>query len=171
MARNYISRSRILSLNLGLLFIGVAVGPTFGSFLIHATGQPLSVFYAAVIFTSLYSFFLWFILPESITEQQMKQAKVNYNNGLLRGAAQGDPSSTMGLLHKIRRLITFLSPLTVFLPSRLKSPNNVVNQSRRDWSLTLVALAYGCTISTLVTSSISSHIEQSFTIFLGVVSK
>jgi hypothetical protein len=60
-----------------------------GSFLIRATGQALSVFYAAVIFTSLYSFFLWFILPESVTEQQMTRARAKYNDDLLRGAPKG----------------------------------------------------------------------------------
>lgn len=155
MAYNYISRSRILSLNVGLLFIGVAVGPTLGSFLIRATGQLLSVFWAAVIFTLFYSFFLWFILPESITQLQMTRARANYN--LLRGASETEQSSIAALLHKIRRMITFLSPLTIFLPSSLKSPNNVPNKHTRDWSLTLLALAYGCTISTMVTISIDTY--------------
>lgn len=150
------SRSRILSLSIGLLFIGVAVGPTLGSFLIRATGQALSVFYVAVIFITMYSFFLWFILPESVTEQQMALARANYNDELLSGAVETEPSPTVTLLYNIKRAVTFLSPLTIFQPSSLKSPN-VTNQHRRDWSLTLLALAYGCTISTFVTSSLDSY--------------
>lgn len=157
MAYNCISRSRILSLNVGLLFIGVAVGPTLGSFLIRATGQLLSVFWAAVIFTLFYSFFLWFILPESITQRQMTRARANYNDDLLRGASETEQSSVAALLHKIRRMVTFLSPLTIFLPSSLKGPNNVPDKHTRDWSLTLLALAYGCTISTMVAISIDSY--------------
>jgi MFS family permease len=154
MSNNYISRSRILSLSVGLMFVGVAVGPTFGSLLVRATGQALSVFYVAVIFMLLYSFFLWFILPESITEQQMTQARANYSDELLR-AAQPEPNFTAALLHKIRRAVTFLSPLSIFLPSSLESPNNAANKHMRDWTLTLLALAYGCTISTMVTVSIT----------------
>jgi hypothetical protein len=151
------SRSRILSLNIGLLFFGVALGPTLGSLLIRATGQTLSVFYAAVSFTFVYSFFLWFILPESVTEQQMTRARAKYNDDLLRGCPEGERSSTAAWLHKIKQATSFFSPLNIFLPSSLESPDNGASRHRRDWSLTLLALAYGCTISTMVASSIDSY--------------
>ena len=147
---NNFTRSRILSLNIGLLFIGMAVGPTLGSFLIRATGQALSVFYAAVICSLLYSFLVWVVLPESITEQQMIRARTKYDD-LLQGSNEREQSSRWGLLNKIRWASSFLSPLTIFLPASPKSSNSIVSRHRRDWSLTLLGLAYGCTISIMVT--------------------
>jgi MFS family permease len=155
----HISRSRILSLNIGLLFIGMAVGPTLGSFLIRATGQALSVFYGAVICTLLYSVLIWFILPESVTEQQMTRARAKYNDDL-RKAAERQRASAAAFLPKIRWATSFLSPLTIFLPVSYKSPNNVANPGGRDWSLTLLALAYGCTISIMANGFIHSHIRD-----------
>lgn len=147
---SYLTRSRILSLNVGLLFTGMAVGPTLGSFLIRATGQALSVFYAAVICTLLYSFLVWVILPESVTEQQMIRARKKYNElDLLQASNERERGSPWGLPSRVRWVSSILSPLTIFLPVSVKSSNGI---ARRDWSLMLLGLAYGCTISIMVTT-------------------
>ena len=80
----------------------------------------------------------------------MIQARAKYNDDFLQGAGGREQGYISTLWHKIRWATKFLSPLTIFLPSSSKSRNNIANQQGGDWTLTLLALAYGCTILILV---------------------
>ena len=132
-------RSRIFSLSLGLIFTGVALGPTLGGLLIRFTGETLSVFYVAGCLHLMYSFMVWFIIPESLTNGQMEHAKTRYADSL-----RADPDSSLDarFTRNAQRLFSFLMPLAIFGPTEEKSGNTLLGR-RKDWNLTLLAVAYG----------------------------
>jgi len=132
------------------MFSGMALGPTIGSLLIRFTGHVLSVFYIATACHILYSILVWFILPESVSKEQMAAAKVKYRTELEDNAIERERNPAMGILVKLRRLFAFLSPLTIFMPMDVKVNGNPLKKPRKDWSLTLMALGYGFTISLMV---------------------
>ena len=68
-------RSRTFSLSLGLLFIGMAFGPTLGSILIRESGSTLSVFYLATAVHLGYALMVWTVLPESLGKRAMQAAR------------------------------------------------------------------------------------------------
>ena len=140
-------RSRIFSLSLGLLSTGMALGPTLGGLLIHSTGQTLSVFYMASCLHLMYSFMVWFIIPESLTKGQMELAKTRYADSL-----RADPDRTSldaRFTRNARRLFSFLVPLAILGPTE-KGPGNSLRGRRKDWNLTLLAVAYGFTVAMMV---------------------
>lgn len=134
------TRSRVFSLSLGLVFTGMALGPTLGSLLIRATGQTLSVFYAAASSHSIYALCIWLIVPESRVLADRKVSRAKYAAETTSGAAW-------------RRMFGFLTPLAVFWPASAKAGSLL--KARRDWSLLLIALSYGLTISIMVRSILS----------------
>ena len=140
-------RSRIFSLNLGLLAIGTALGPTIGGLLIRFTGQALSVFYLAGCLHLVYSFLVWFVIPESLTKDRMELAKARYANSLPR--ADHDSSLVVRFTRIAHRLISFLRPLAILGPTE-KVPESIFKGRGKDWNLTLVAVAYGFTIGLIV---------------------
>ncbi|KAJ4487747.1 major facilitator superfamily domain-containing protein [Lentinula aciculospora] len=135
------SRSRTFSMNLGLLFIGFALGPTLGGLLIRFTQQTMSVFYVAALVHLMYAFMIWFIVPESNSKRKMQLAKAKYREELLvsRRVREG-----AGILLRIKWLFSFLTPLAVFNPIRA-SENSL--KPRRDWNLALLAFSYAFTVS------------------------
>ena len=139
-------RSRILSLSLGLISTGLALGPTIGGLLIRFTGQTLSVFYLAGCLHFMYSLMVWFIFPESLTKGQMELAKARYANSL-------PANSGSGLYTRIariaRRLFSFMMPLAILGPTEKKSRKTIKGRGK-DWNLTLLAVAYGLTIAMIV---------------------
>ena len=66
------TRSRTFSLMLGLLFCGMALGPTLGGLLISRTNNILSVFYAAATLHATYALLALFVVPESLTKERAK---------------------------------------------------------------------------------------------------
>jgi hypothetical protein len=86
------------------------------------------------------------ILPESLTKTQMQTASAQYREHL----RMLDEQERTWLV-RIQRLFTFLKPLTIFFPEPIENPNASPLKGRKwDWNLTLVALAYGFTISIMV---------------------
>ncbi|KXN92843.1 hypothetical protein AN958_06822, partial [Leucoagaricus sp. SymC.cos] len=135
------SRSRIFSLGLGLMFSGMAIGPTLGSLLIHSTGQLIAVFYAAAAMHILYALVVWFILPQSLTLSYRLRAREQYAQEL-----RADVEQSGRFLFFVKRLFSFLRPLTVLTPT-LKEASSPLKREKKDWNLTLMALAYMTTIS------------------------
>jgi hypothetical protein len=131
------TRSRVFSLSLGLIFTGMALGPTLGSLLIHATGRPLTVFYAAASGHLVYALLIWLLVPESRPRDEMRRSRAKY-------AAE---AATVGFWN---RAFAFLSPLAVFWPAPANKRSPL--KARRDWGLVLIAVGYGLTISIMVFS-------------------
>ena len=143
-------RSRFFSLSLGFLFTGMAIGPTFGSLFIRFTGKALSVFFVAATIHVVYTFFVWFILPESLSKKRMENTKSKYAADLVETANEREQNPAVSLLVKLRRTFTFLSPLTIFMPEEQKSSSNPLKKPKMDWNLTLMALGYAFTVSLVV---------------------
>ncbi|KAF9053131.1 major facilitator superfamily domain-containing protein [Panaeolus papilionaceus] len=140
------SRSRTFSLFLGLMFIGMAVGPTLGSLLIRTTQTTLSVFYLAAAMHVLYTILIWLVLPESLSKEQRQRSMEKYHEELTDSADERERNPTVGLFIKTKRLFAFLSPISVFLPHEEKN-ENPLKKGKKDWSLTFLAISYGCTIA------------------------
>ncbi|TFK55076.1 MFS general substrate transporter [Heliocybe sulcata] len=121
------SRSRLFSLQLGLLFCGTAIGPSLGGLLVRFTQDLLSLFYIALFVDVLYAATVWFVIPESLTETEMR---VNAERHRRRGE-EGK---------KGWWVVSLLSPLSVFVPVRKEKGKG------RDWNLMLVAGAFGLVI-------------------------
>ncbi|TFK36324.1 major facilitator superfamily domain-containing protein [Crucibulum laeve] len=153
---NESNRSRVFSLSLGLLFTGMAIGPTIGSLLIRATGQVLSVFYVAACMHLLYAFLVWFVIPESLPQARRDRSKIKYAQELEDTARDRQQNPAVGFLMWFKRLFAFLSPLTIFMPEvKPESGNrNPLKKPKRDWNLTLMALGYGLTISMMGSYSV-----------------
>lgn len=143
-------RSRIFSLALGLMFTGIAIGPTLGGLLIRYTQKTISVFFAAAAAHLLYGILIWFVIPESLSKQQMKESTVKHNMELNDAATTREMTQTLGLLVRSKRLFAFLSPLSIFLPETVDRSENPLKGRKKNWDLTLVALGYGFVISIMV---------------------
>ena len=142
-------RSRIFSLNLGLLYTGTALGPSLGSLLIRFTGQPLSVFYVGFSLHILYACLVWFIMPESLTKSYMTLAKAKYAESLRGVLLDHNRGLVAKFINNVGRLFSFLKPLSIVGPTEEVSGNSLKGR-RKDWNLTLLVAAYGFTISLLV---------------------
>ncbi|KAI0362392.1 MFS general substrate transporter [Trametes cingulata] len=138
------SRSKIFSRHLGLLFTGMAIGPTLGGLVIRFTNQFISVFYIAAALHLVYALLIWFVIPESLhpSERQAARVRQRVEEEQYRAAhAHG------GLLVLLKRMFAFLTPLMLFLPIEMNEGGTPSKGKRRDWSLCLVIMAYGFTIS------------------------
>ncbi|EKM82440.1 hypothetical protein AGABI1DRAFT_68063 [Agaricus bisporus var. burnettii JB137-S8] len=134
-------RSRFFSLVLGLLFVGMAVGPTLGSLVIRSTGRLISIFYVSTGIHFLYALFVWFILPESLSLSYRLRAREKYAQRLRTDVSEDTASLGIRTLNAVKKLFGFLAPLNVFFPE-VKEMNNNPLKKKRNWNLTLVGLAY-----------------------------
>ncbi|KAF9039311.1 major facilitator superfamily domain-containing protein [Panaeolus papilionaceus] len=141
------SRSRFFSLTVGLLLVGIALGPTIGSVIIAATHNTLSVFYFTAALHVLLALWAFLILPESVSKERRQESKAKYFQELHTSSLEGADQRNMGgISFNVHRIFPFLRPLTVFLPYREDS-RNPLKKKKRDWSLTLMALGYGSTVA------------------------
>jgi hypothetical protein len=126
---------------MGLLFVGLAVGPTIGGLLISKTGDLLSVYYVAASIHLSYLVSMLFIVPESISKEEMannREAHAEKTKRELEKERRGGSGFWYWCWISIKRAFFFLKPLTVFLPRKraggLKGSN---------WNLTYLMIAYG----------------------------
>lgn len=142
-------RSRFFSLVLGLLFVGMAVGPTLGSLVIRSTGRLISIFYVSTGIHFLYALFVWFILPESLSLSYRLRAREKYAQRLRTDVSEDTGSLGIRTLNAVKKLFGFLAPLNVFFPE-VREMNNNPLKKKRNWNLTLVGLAYFMVTSLMV---------------------
>ncbi len=90
--------------------------------LIRFTGKTISVFYLATTVHLIFTFFVWTVLPESLSEKRRRESKAKYAAEIADMAAEREQNPAIGLLVKSRRLFAFLSPLTIFMPVVEKTP-------------------------------------------------
>ncbi|KAF7363597.1 MFS domain-containing protein [Mycena sanguinolenta] len=137
-------RSRYFSSLLGLVFCGFSAGPVIGGLLVRYEGL-LSVFYLATVIHGLFSLLSFIVLPESLTKRKMQAASALYHESL---RVLDEQEKTV--LLRLQRLFAFLKPLTIFFPASIETGSKRLssNKGRKwDWNLTLLAMAYGFTIS------------------------
>nr|VWO98059.1 Calcium dependent mitochondrial carrier protein [Ganoderma boninense] len=138
-------RSGMFSLNLGLLFTGVAIGPVLGGLLIRFTGSFIVVFFISAIIHVIYALLVWFVIPESLSKADMLGARARYkvaNEEYFAAHAHG------GALVFFKRMFSFLTPLAIFLPVRVDGGKPSMGR-KRDWNLLLIVMSYGFVISLL----------------------
>ena len=124
-------RSRVFSIYLGLVYIGMAIGPALGGLLIRQTGDLLTVFYYAFSNHISFACMVWFLIPESLAPTQLYRAKVAYRESKVQ--ARGGVLAYLG---------SFLAPLTLFVPVTVATGDSPLKR-RKDWNLTLLAAAHG----------------------------
>ncbi|KAG8900490.1 hypothetical protein FRB99_006018 [Tulasnella sp. 403] len=128
--------NRVFSMYMGFLFIGMTVGPTFGSFMVRMTQDLLTPFYIALVAHCFLAFYMWFIIPESLSPALMRQHRDKHS------------------LERLKSLLTLFRPLGVFLPRRRDADEH---RPGRDWNLTLLAIAYAITTSYISLSQFKSQ--------------
>ncbi len=154
-------RSAAFSLALGLLFSGVAFGPTIGSLLIHFTGKILSVFYLSAALHVLYAISVFFLVPESLSADQMRESRARYTESGISATNLNDQGIYVYVLLKFRAFFAFLTPLAVFLPVYDSHTLRPGKKSRRDWSMTIMAIGYAFMVSVTVCFSLNTrYIEK-----------
>lgn len=165
------SRSRVFSLQVGFLFVGMAIGPTLGGLLVRVThgvlsplNNVLSVFYAASGIHLLYACMLWFVVPESLGERaravcreerkrEKEEAAAKERREAEEFARDSDGLQWGAIVFKsllrFKRVSTFFSPLQVFLPVEVDTETQVSGEStpkirsKKDWNLTIFAIGFG----------------------------
>ncbi|KAI3600040.1 hypothetical protein WG66_011111 [Moniliophthora roreri] len=137
------TRSRVFSLSMGLMFTGLAVGPTLGGVMIRLTHQAITVFWISSLSHLLYAFMVWFIIPESLSKRQRQMAIAKHNEQLVASASGGH--TRIGFPARFKQWFHFLSPLAIFMPIHVRNLKGL----KRDWNLLLVATCYAFTASLL----------------------
>ncbi|KAL4246070.1 hypothetical protein ABKN59_003276 [Abortiporus biennis] len=136
------ARSRTFSLFLGLLFTGMAFGPTIGGLLVKYTGNPLVIFYITTGIHLTYNVTMWFVVPESLPREKMLEARRVYNEEKAQ-----DRASSRGFFSysRFKGLFSFLNPLKLLLFAP-EDPSTNPLKAKKDQSLTFVSLSYGFAI-------------------------
>ncbi|KAG8864856.1 hypothetical protein FRB96_003442 [Tulasnella sp. 330] len=114
----------------GLLFVGVALGPAFGSVILRYTHQILLIFLISVLISLVNCLYVTFIVPESLTPEAMAA----YRAANTAKDSLSDETNGMEELGVVARVRTWLRAL--FAPLLLFAPHN------KDWRLTYVAIAF-----------------------------
>lgn len=143
------SRAKIFSRFTGVFFFGFAIGPTIGAYFIkhpiftspshsmHASSPTVtSVFYIAAMCSFVNFVLAIFVFPESLEKKKAKASQ------------QVPAESAVNEVSTLRSAKNaFLSPLALFLPKKVESPDGV---PKKDWTLTLLAGAlFGCLLSSV----------------------
>ncbi|KAI0654641.1 major facilitator superfamily domain-containing protein [Cubamyces menziesii] len=140
------SRAHIFSRFTGVFYLGFAVGPTIGAFLIRHPFIPIfspavgvhngaptvtSVFYVAATASLINLILALFLFPESLEKKKAKAAAA--------ATIQPPPTSTssteLAPTSNVLGVFRFLSALTLFLPKTVDGPNG---HKRKDWTMTLL---------------------------------
>ncbi|KAG6373368.1 major facilitator superfamily domain-containing protein [Boletus reticuloceps] len=149
------SRATIFARFTGVLFVGLALGPIIGAWLIRnpipflKVGQadhPLqsvnSVFWVAICGSFVNLLLVLFVFPESLPASRRAMNRKGKHR-----AIEGDEIGTSGnhAWVVMRVVKSFISPLSVFLPTDVPVISSVGMpgqlRTRKDWSLTFLALS------------------------------
>ncbi|KAG9040367.1 hypothetical protein FS837_000736 [Tulasnella sp. UAMH 9824] len=152
------ARARTFSMYTGTLFIGIALGPTLGSLLIRVTGDLLTPFYLALAGHILATLYMWLVLPESLSAEDMARNRQKREIILQEQAEALRQSRRSGSWRD--KLLAFKFLLTPFEPVLLFWPRKreVGQPGRgRDWNLTLIATAYGIMLSFVALSAFKTQ--------------
>ncbi|EJU05334.1 MFS general substrate transporter [Dacryopinax primogenitus] len=146
------ARGRMFSLYAGLIFTGIAIGPSLGSLLIKYTDDLLSVFYLTTLGHILYAIAITLFIPESLSSgAQRRIAKRNE----VRRRAQLEEEEEISRLRVgprgyiitawrfARPLFGFLAPLQLFAPTKVIPGQVGYAINKFDWNLTFMATCYG----------------------------
>ncbi|KAJ5573514.1 uncharacterized protein N7459_007941 [Penicillium hispanicum] len=104
-------RSVAFGLFHGVLFFGIAAGPSGAAFLINKTGDSLPVFYIGLIFHIIFCFAVYLIVPESLSKARQRIARDKHR------AKKADFGSTKLVSWQSLNPINLITPLSILLPA------------------------------------------------------
>ena len=136
-------RSRILSINLGLFYAGVASGPLIANRVIDFTdGNIVSAFWAAFCIQAMFALYTKFIMVESLSAEKQRAAREKWLSRRAMAREGGD--SVFAKL--VGSLIELVRPLAVLKPVRKSSVdrNVLVRDGGTDWDMLLVTGSMCC---------------------------
>ncbi|TFY73635.1 hypothetical protein EWM64_g10377, partial [Hericium alpestre] len=99
----------------------------------------MSVFYLAIVAHVAMASCIWFIIPESLLPMQMAVSRRRHAEEV------ANRRNSRGILSRMKGLVQFLSPLSVLSPIPNEKAASPHKQTKLDWNLLCVAVAYGCT--------------------------
>ena len=120
---------------MGLVFVGMSVGPILTGYIIQKTNEVLPIFYVTTIIDTTVSLAVWSILPESLSAAEMREHRTRREQRL-----QSMGSGMLGWFKRTASALDVVSPLAVLLPQRVEIGNG---KPSVDWSMTILGLAYG----------------------------
>ncbi|GAO51553.1 hypothetical protein G7K_5652-t1 [Saitoella complicata NRRL Y-17804] len=99
----------------GSLFLGIAIGPVVGAYLIKAFGDVIVVFYASLIVHIAYIIYAWVVLPESLSERRMATARAAYSTSKIQDEEE---RSRVGSFWQYVRHLNVFKPISIFFLSK-----------------------------------------------------
>ena len=128
-------RSRAFSQLMGLLFVGMSVGPLLSGYIMRVTGELLPVFYTTAAIDTTVSLTVWLIMPESISPAEMQKHRAARAQKM-----QAMGTGVLGWLRRVGSSLDIVSPMSVLLPTRVEK---VGRKRSLDWTIPTLAAAYG----------------------------
>lgn len=93
------------------LFTGIALGPLIAAYSYKATGDLLTIFYIALVCHTVFTLYMLFIVPESLSERRQDEARERHNK---QNPERGiDPTTREW--YKLQ--LNFLSSLNILYPT------------------------------------------------------
>ncbi|KAG9107233.1 hypothetical protein FRC07_008666 [Ceratobasidium sp. 392] len=141
------SRAKIFSRFFGILFAGVAAGPTIGSVL------PYDAFWISIVLGAVNLLCLVLFLPESLTKEQREAFRASR----LAAAQDVKPETARGLVGRVRGYVrstikSTLGPMAILRPRKRTGQGQAV--SGTDWSLTFLAISLALYLLTIAIYSV-----------------
>lgn len=121
------NRSLVLSISLGSVLAGAAIGPRVSVvfYALTSINKALATFTIAAACHAVYAVYVLFMLPESLSRPEMKAVRQKYSATL---------QSSEGCLKRALKRLNLANPLALLGP---KSSSTTPR-----WSLTLLAISY-----------------------------
>ncbi|KAF8704746.1 MFS general substrate transporter, partial [Rhizoctonia solani] len=141
------SRAKIFARFFGIIFVGVAVGPTLSNLL------PFDPFRSSITLGVLNLVLVLFFLPESLTKEQ--RIALAANRASLASEARKPENG--GPIRRITGYVTgavrgTFEPMAILLPRKRKSQGQAV--SGNDWNLTYLAISLSLYLLTIAIYSV-----------------
>ncbi|SCV74651.1 BQ2448_7680 [Microbotryum intermedium] len=160
------SRARIFSVLGGVIFAGIAIGPTLGAILVRQSGSIILPFYVALAMHITYASVMLFVIPESLTKTRQHAARERHaEERAARHAAEDEEArkakvngAVMVVVLKVKRIALrpwgFLKPVGLMMP-RKRDPNEMEEdrpmldamgpvKAGWDFSLLKISIAVAC---------------------------
>ncbi|KAF7291972.1 hypothetical protein MIND_01222800 [Mycena indigotica] len=131
-------RSRIFSIILGFSLAGIGLGPLLGSLILRSTHDVLLLFYIAAGLKAIQTLIILFLMPESLTHEQMQRTaeQVYATNGF-----QAVSTGHYSLAQRLSAPAMFvLRPLAILLPETTHSSGE---RKPAEWNMLLLVVSEG----------------------------
>jgi hypothetical protein len=125
----------------------MALGPSFGSLINSHTQNIMVIFYITVVFDVVYTLFVAFILPESMSSEALHTASESRK----RAASRERLTWWRELVGK---LLTVVAPLSMFFPRVISRSGG---RKRYDWNASFIGLAFALHATNSVSCDASYH--------------